>query len=191
MTVQLKGVDGIRARIEELRAKMGAQALAESGQVSGMVTAGNPFSGEIAPMPVNAPGMILKPISAPGNLKAMIEKAALEAGVDPGLFDALVATESSYDPNARSRAGALGLSQLMPATAESLGVTNPFDPEQNLRGGAQYLAQMIRKFGDAKLALAAYNAGPGAVAKYGGIPPFKETQNYVDRVMNRFNGGRP
>lgn len=119
--------------------------------------------------------------------RPMIEEAAAEAGIDPRLFDALVAAESSYDPLARSRAGALGLSQLMPDTARSLGVSDPFDARQNLRGGATYLAQMLKRFdGDPRLALAAYNAGPGAVQKFGGIPPYDETKRYVERVLGLY-----
>jgi hypothetical protein len=126
-----------------------------------------------------------------GEVAELIENAAKEAGVDPALFDALVATESAYDPNARSRAGALGLSQLMPGTARMLGVENPLDPAQNLRGGASYLAQMLQRFGgDPKLALAAYNAGPGAVDKHGGVPPYEETRKYVERVLGLYEARR-
>ncbi|HVL39761.1 MAG TPA: lytic transglycosylase domain-containing protein, partial [Fimbriimonadaceae bacterium] len=108
------------------------------------------------------------------------------------LLDALVAEESAYDPNARSRAGAMGLSQLMPGTARELGVADPFDPAQNLRGGAKYLAQMLQRFGDLRLALAAYNAGPGAVEKAGlAVPPYRETQEYVERVMKSYQEKRP
>ncbi|MBL1153191.1 MAG: lytic transglycosylase domain-containing protein, partial [Armatimonadetes bacterium] len=103
------------------------------------------------------------------------------------LLDSLVAAESGYDPAARSRAGALGLTQLMPSTATALGVAQPFDPEQNLSGGAKYLSQMLQKFGSLEKALAAYNAGPGAVERHGGIPPYAETQAYVRRVMSLYN----
>jgi soluble lytic murein transglycosylase-like protein len=115
---------------------------------------------------------------------AEIDAAAASNGIDPALLKGLVSQESGFDPNARSGAGALGLTQLMPGTAASLGVSNPLDPAQSLQGGAQYLRQQLDRFGgDERLALAAYNAGPGAVAKYGGVPPYAETQNYVNSVM--------
>jgi hypothetical protein len=108
---------------------------------------------------------------------------AQEEGVDPNLFTRLIAVESNYNPRALSRAGAQGLAQLMPATAAGLGVTDPYDPEQSLRGGAKYLKQMMDRFkGNVDLALAAYNAGPGNVETYGGVPPFNDTQEYVRRV---------
>jgi soluble lytic murein transglycosylase-like protein len=115
---------------------------------------------------------------------AEIDAAAASNGIDPALLKGLVSQESGFDPNARSGAGALGLTQLMPGTAASLGVTNPLDPAQSLQGGARYLREQLDRFGgDERLALAAYNAGPGAVAKYGGVPPYAETQNYVNSVM--------
>jgi soluble lytic murein transglycosylase-like protein len=115
---------------------------------------------------------------------AEIDAAAASNGIDPALLKGLVSQESGFDPNARSGAGALGLTQLMPGTASSLGVTNPLDPAQSLQGGAKYLRQQLDRFGgDERLALAAYNAGPGAVARYGGVPPYSETQNYVNSVM--------
>lgn len=112
---------------------------------------------------------------------------ALEEGVDPDLFLRLVGAESSFNPNAVSPKGAAGLAQLMPGTAAELGV-DPTDPIQNLRGGARYLRQQLDEFGDPVLALAAYNAGPGAVRKYGGVPPFAETRDYVSKIMGDYSG---
>ncbi|WP_298433443.1 lytic transglycosylase domain-containing protein [uncultured Jannaschia sp.] len=110
--------------------------------------------------------------------------AARRHGVPEDLFLRLVRQESGWNPNARSVKGAMGLAQLMPGTARVLGV-NPNDPKQNLEGGARYLAMQYRKFGTWRLALAAYNAGPGAVEKHGGIPPYRETRNYVRVIMGR------
>ncbi|HVV35261.1 MAG TPA: NlpC/P60 family protein [Acidimicrobiales bacterium] len=116
---------------------------------------------------------------------AAIQNAAAKAGVDPKLLAALAWSESGFRPDAVSGAGAIGLTQLMPGTAEGMGV-DPTDPQQNLEGGAKYLAVQLRRFGGrVDLALAAYNAGPTAVTKYGGVPPYTETQNYVRRVMTR------
>jgi soluble lytic murein transglycosylase-like protein len=117
---------------------------------------------------------------------AEIDAAAASNGIDPSLLKGLVSQESGFDPNARSGAGAVGLTQLMPGTAAALGVTNPLDPAQSLQGGAKYLRQQLDRFGgDEKLALAAYNAGPGAVARFGGVPPYSETQNYVNSVLSK------
>lgn len=110
-------------------------------------------------------------------------KAAEKYGIPPNIFLSLVRTESNFNPLAKSGKGAMGLVQLMPKTAEELGVTDPFDPMQSLDGGARYLAQQYNRFGEWPLALSAYNAGASNVLKYDGIPPFEETKNYVDKVM--------
>ena len=117
------------------------------------------------------------------SLNDIFEKAAKKYGVPVELLKAIGYTESNFRVDATSHCGAQGIMQLMPATAKSLGVTDAYDPEQNIMGGAKYISQMLKKYnGNISLALAAYNAGSGNVAKYGGIPPFKETQNYVVKV---------
>jgi soluble lytic murein transglycosylase-like protein len=121
--------------------------------------------------------------ATPTAFDAQIDAAATRYGLDPALLKGLIRQESGFDPNARSGAGAVGLTQLMPGTAASLGV-DPADPAQAIDGGARYLKQQLDRFGgDPAKALAAYNAGPGAVAKFGGIPPYGETQNYVKSVL--------
>lgn len=126
--------------------------------------------------------------SAPvGSLEDVINKAAAANKVPAKLLKSIIRHESNFNPKAVSHAGASGLMQLMPATARGLGVTNIFDPEQNVMAGAKFIKSMLDKYnGNLKLALAAYNAGPGNVDKYGGIPPFKETQSYVRKVSDTF-----
>lgn len=119
------------------------------------------------------------------SLNDIFEKAAQTYNVPVNLLKAIGYAESSFRVDATSHCGAQGIMQLMPGTAKSLGVTDAYDPEQNIMGGAKYIADKIKLYdGDIKLALAAYNAGSGNVKKYGGIPPFKETQNYVVKVMD-------
>lgn len=117
----------------------------------------------------------------------IIEKLAEEKGLEPRLVVAVIHAESNFDPLALSEKGAQGLMQLMPATAEELAVEDPFDPEENLRGGIDYLRRMLDRYeGDLELALAAYNAGPEAVKRHGGVPPYPETQAYIRKVLSQY-----
>ena len=123
-------------------------------------------------------------------LEDIFNRAAAKYGVDVNLLKAIAKQESDFQPNCTSHAGAMGIMQLMPDTAKGLGVTDPYDPEQNIMGGAKFISQMLKKYdGDVTLALAAYNAGPNNVAKYGGVPPFKETQDYVKKVTAYYKNG--
>ena len=118
---------------------------------------------------------------------ALIRKHAAEHGVEPDLVSALMRVESCYDARAVSRSGARGLMQLMPATAMELGVNDSFDPEQNVGGGVRYLARMLKRFNNnVRLGLAAYNAGPEAVAAFNDVPPFPDTQSYVTRILKLY-----
>jgi len=118
-----------------------------------------------------------------------IKEISSEFSVDPKLVKAVIRNESCFDRTATSSAGAEGLMQLMPATARSLGVEDSFQPQQNIRGGVEYLSELVTRYhNNLTLALAAYNAGPGAVAKYDGVPPYPETQKYIKRVMKSYRG---
>ncbi len=121
------------------------------------------------------------------SLRQEISRAAEKYGLSPKLISAVIEQESAGDPQAVSQAGAKGVMQLMDATATMLGVKNVFDPAENIDAGSRYLKQQLDRFGELPLALAAYNAGPGAVEKYGGIPPYAETRNYVRAILARLN----
>ena len=144
-------------------------------------TAAAPDANPDAPAPV-----------PPEQIDALVNQNAQIWQVDPALIKSVIANESSFNANATSPVGAQGLMQLMPETAASLGVRNPYDPAQNVAGGTRYLRSLLDRFnGNTRLAVAAYNAGPGAVEKYGDVPPYAETQNYVQNVLgslDRYRG---
>jgi len=184
-------VDSVLARVGEL------QALIAGTQPAPVATQSSSFAAQLAgaTSPVSSPtattaamattaatGVSELPADVPYG--AEITAAAKKYGIDPALLAGLVKQESGFNPNAGSAAGAQGLTQLMPGTARSLGCTNPLDPAQAIDAGARYLRQQLDAFGgDVTRALAAYNAGPGAVKRYGGVPPYAETQNYVRAVQ--------
>src|SRR5688500_8215745 len=186
-------VEAVVARVEQLQQLFSA-ATAPGGnggqdfasQLTAATSVAQPAA-DVAPVAQGATTMALSGPAAgssalpPGvPYGAEITAAARRHGIDPALLAGLVRQESNFDPTAGSHAGARGLTQLMPATAAGLGVTDVTDPLQSLEGGAKYLAQQLATFGgDVTKALAAYNAGPGAVQRYGGVPPYAETQAYV------------
>jgi soluble lytic murein transglycosylase-like protein len=143
-----------------------------------------PPPASLGPLPVS-PGSVI-PIStasAPGDYETLIQKYAAQNNLEPSLVKAVIQTESGGNPRSVSGAGAMGLMQLMPANVKEAGISDPFDPEQNIAAGTKQLAGLLSQYhGDLDLALAGYNAGPGNVRKYGGVPPFTETQNYIHRV---------
>ncbi|HSE48228.1 MAG TPA: transglycosylase SLT domain-containing protein [Terriglobales bacterium] len=148
--------------------------------------------GEIAPkLEVEVPSSVSKLITAE-QLDAIIEEAAAKHGVDSNLVRAVIKVESNFNPRAVSRKGAMGLMQLMPSTARSLQVSNPFDAKQNVDGGVRHLKKLLEDFdGDVTKAAAAYNAGAGAVNRNGGVPPYAETRQYVRRVNQLYTGSEP
>ena len=140
------------------------------------------------PEPEPEPALVPEPPSpyrsTSTRFSEFIEPLATRHGVDAALVRAVVEVESNYEPSARSRKGAMGLMQLMPATARRYALANPFDPKSNLDAGIRHLRSLLDRF-EVRLALAAYNAGEGAVLRYGGVPPYAETRNYVTRVLQR------
>jgi len=126
------------------------------------------------------------PASKPSSFDDLIDTHARAHGLNPVLVRAVIEAESAFDPQAVSRVGAMGLMQLMPGTARELGVSDPFDPDDNIRGGTKYLRTLLDRFdGNVRLALAAYNAGPSAVERYDDVPPYRETRSYVEKIANR------
>lgn len=207
----IPGVDQVLDRIEAIRARFEppefSSPIPEIGGdfatalASEMGVAANPSSGARSPWGVPTPVLLPTPVSPlsgfnarSDNVDALIAFYANKHGVEADLVKALVKAESGFNPRALSPKGAMGLTQLMPDTAKALGIADPLDASQNLDGGVRYLKQQIETFGDVSLALAAYNAGPAAVRRYGGVPPYAETRGYVERVLryrDQFKAGAP
>src|SRR5437764_8816317 len=176
-------VDSAIARVSQLE---GMIAAANGGTPSPSATSSTSFDQQLSQatdaQATSSTSVDAGSGSAP--YEQQIEAAAQKYGIDPAVLKGLIKQESGFNPNAGSSAGAQGLTQLMPGTAASLGVTNVHDPAQSIDGGAHYLKMQLDRFGgDYSKALAAYNAGPGAVQRYGGVPPYAETQNYVKNVL--------
>jgi len=163
--------------------------------LGGGTNASQGFNGQVKDLPTTAPVNGYLGAQAPqakgdniGSLETVIYSMAQKYGVDPTLIQQVVKAESGFNSNATSQAGAVGLMQLMPGTAASYGVQNAYDATQNLDGGTHFLKDLLDRFqGNIQLSLAAYNAGPGAVEKYQGVPPYKETQAYVQKIMTGLN----
>jgi soluble lytic murein transglycosylase-like protein len=147
---------------------------------TGVKITGSAYAASAPPVRTNARGT---------QFDEIIARHAEANGLSPMLVRAVIETESAFNPRAVSHAGAMGLMQLMPGTARDLGVVDPFDPDDNIRGGTKYLKAMLDRFnGNVEFALAAYNAGPGAVERYHGIPPYRETRDYVAKLSNKISG---
>ena len=178
-------VEAAVARVTQIQQMLGQAAGAQPPAAP--ASTGTSFQSQLQQASLTSPVGPVGPASGTpvdGQFADQINAAAQKYGIDPALLKGLIRQESNFNPNAQSPAGAAGLCQLMPGTAAALGCTNPLDPAQAIDAGAKYLSQQLKAFGgDPRKALAAYNAGPGAVQRYGGVPPYAETQNYVRAVM--------
>jgi hypothetical protein len=164
--------------------RRGGEIVCDAGLVEAITPDEVPHPEEEPEAPVLGGATSLAAGPADSRYSHLIDPLSQRHGVDPALVRAVVEVESNYEPTARSRKGAMGLMQLMPATARHYAVANPYDPQANLDAGIRHLRSLLDRF-DVRLALAAYNAGEAAVRRYGGVPPFRETRDYVARVMRR------
>jgi soluble lytic murein transglycosylase-like protein len=175
-------ISAIQNRIAEISGAPPAGAVQTAAPGTFNVALAQALMPQLAPPDAAAPDAPA-PVP-PEQINQLVQQNADIWQVDPALIKSVIANESSFNANAQSPVGAQGLMQLMPETAASLGVKNPFDPAQNVAGGTRYLRSLLDRFkGDTRLAVAAYNAGPNAVEKYGDVPPYSETQSYVKNVL--------
>jgi len=206
-------ISAIQMRMQEIQSKFNSSPMNNRGampvykvggsQVAGMMQPATPTTGltfnQILASKLNEPQKGSGVASSntknyslstkASDYDAIVNEAATKYGVDPKFIKCVIQQESGFNPNATSWCGAMGMMQLMPGTAKSLGVKNAYDPRENIMGGVKYIKQQLDRFGgDKEKALAAYNAGPGAVQKYGGVPPYRETQNYVKNIMGMYRG---
>jgi soluble lytic murein transglycosylase-like protein len=176
-------ISAIQTRIAEISGAPPAGAVQTTAPGAFNAALAQALLPELAPPDATADPNAPAPVP-PEQINQLVQQNADIWQVDPALIKSVIANESSFNANAQSPVGAQGLMQLMPETAASLGVKNPFDPAQNVAGGTRYLRSLLDRFkGDTRLAVAAYNAGPGAVEKYGDVPPYAETQSYVKNVL--------
>lgn len=189
-------IAAVQSRIAEITGVPPAQpAPAQEGNFAALVQ--QAMAGRSAAGAMPLPGVPTAPdqsaaanqplIVPPAQIESLVNANAAAWQVDPALVKAIIANESGFDANATSRTGAQGLMQLEPETAAGLGVRDPYDPAQNISGGTRYIKGLLERFhGDTRLAVAAYNAGPGAIEKFGGVPPYAETQTYVGNVLESY-----
>jgi len=174
-------ITAVTQRIAEITGQPAQAGAPAAGGVPSFASMVNSAMNEAAAPAQTAPAV------PPPQIEQLVNANANAWGVDPALVKAIIANESAFDANATSKTGAQGLMQLEPGTAAELGVGNAYDPAQNIWGGTRYVRGLLERFhGDLRLAIAAYNAGPGAVEKYGGVPPYAETQAYVGNVLESY-----
>jgi soluble lytic murein transglycosylase-like protein len=185
----LGGLVRVLGRIDEIRALVEGTSQTSSSAAAGSTrsAAGAGFASVLDSALRSGDG---KSSASRSAIAGLVQQAADRYGVSADVINAVIRAESDYDPSCVSSAGAMGLMQLMPENCREYGVSDPFDCAQNINAGVRQLKQMMDRFGSLDLALAAYNAGPGAVTRYGGVPPYRETQAYVRKITGWLSGGQ-